>query len=109
MHNNMNRRTFLLRVSQRSGYPIEVISEIFDVILSEIEHVVLEGYRLLLREFGAFFLAEHKGHKVQYSKTGRVDDYLVFKFSVSEKFNQRLREAKRVIEREEKDIESHRA
>lgn len=98
--NKMNRDALLKRVASRTGYPSAVVRRVYDVLLSEIEHSLLEGYRVSLVSFGQFFLTRHKGHHVQFGNSSDVEDYLIFRFSPSSCFNDRIREADRALRRD---------
>lgn len=96
----LNRDAFLKRVMVRSGYPYETVRCIYDVILSEIEHSLLDGYQVSFVNFGRFYLTRHKGHRVQFGHDSNVEDYLVFRFHPSSTFTKRIREADRTLRRD---------
>lgn len=99
----VNKEDFLERVASRLQIDSPdgevnlkakfTVSEVYDAMIAEVEHVVRSGCRLSLTGFGSFYAQMHKGHPVQFGdQIKKVADYPVFKFSASNVLNKRLRD-----------------
>lgn len=85
----ISKRDFISRVAARSGYPIRLVAEIYEVLLTELMESANRGETVVLTGFGRFYRQDHKGHKVRFGES-QIDDYAVLKFSASRGINRRL-------------------
>lgn len=84
----VSKREFLARVATRSDIPARTVIRVYEAILDELKDTVRGGSTLMLTGFGKFYRQKHKGHRVQFSKTGdAIDHYWVLKFSATRSVN----------------------
>lgn len=89
----INRTDFLRNVSKRSGMTYAETNHLYDAMIEEIKETMRQGKRLTLTGFGNFYISKHKGHPFQFDKNnGKVEDYVVFKFSSSNALSKEFRE-----------------
>ena len=93
LKSKISKKDFLRSVAKNNGFTIIETTRIYDAIVDELYKSVAEGTNVSLTGFGAFYLHKHKGHPVQFEGNNAVKDYVVFKFSASDVFNKRLRDA----------------
>lgn len=88
----VSKKKFISAVAKRSGYPVRVVTLVYDAVLAELMSVVSRGDQLMLTGFGRFYGQKHKGHRVQFADGGRerIDDYSVLKFSATRDVNRQL-------------------
>lgn len=88
----INKVTFIDILAKQHDMDRKDVERCYDIVINGIRDVVLKGNILSLYNFGSFYLQEHKGHKVQFSKSDEImNDYLVFKFKTSKSLNQKIR------------------
>ena len=84
----VSKREFLARVATRSEIPARTVIRVYEAILDELMDTVRGGSTLMLTGFGKFYRQKHKGHRVQFSKSGdAIDNYWVLKFSATRSVN----------------------
>lgn len=90
--NRVSKKKFISAVAKRSGYPVRVVTLVYDAAIAELLDVVKRGDQLMLTGFGRFYGQKHKGHRVQFADDGqkRIDDYSVLKFSATRDVNRQL-------------------
>lgn len=88
-HDRVNKREFIARVARSSGYPISVVSVVYESLFEELTEAVRDGEDVVLTGLGRFYRQDHKGHKVRFGRND-ISDYCVLKFSASRSVNRRL-------------------
>ena len=100
MNQKIKKADVLQAVADKTNMPIGDVEKVYDAFINEIESMTLSGKDVVLKGFGTFSLKMHKGHPVQVDfnkkrdggESKSISDYVVFKFSSSQGFTERLRE-----------------
>lgn len=89
--NRVSKKKFISAIAKRSGYPVRVVTSVYDATIAELLAVVSRGDQLMLTGFGRFYGQKHKGHRVQFADgQKRISDYFVLKFSATREINRKL-------------------
>lgn len=88
----VSKREFQARFARRAGVSLPMAKKVYDAMIEELVELVGRGHRVTLTGFGKFYMQEHKGHSVQFSRDKRVDDYAVLRFSSTTELNKRIKE-----------------
>lgn len=92
----LNREAVVVAAAKKAGTTVEDMAEYMMAIEDVIREAALEGKVVSLMGFGTFYVQRHKGHPIQFAKdVNHVKDYLVYKFSAADVWNETLRERDR--------------
>lgn len=92
----LNREAIVIEAARRAGTTVEDMTEYMNTIENVIRDAAKEGKIVSLIGFGTFYVQRHKGHPIQFAKdVNHVKDYLVYKFSAADVWNETLRELDR--------------
>lgn len=66
-------------------------TDMYELFMDVLTDELIKGNPIILTGFGNFELKPHRGHRIGFSDSDRIDDYLIVKFDASNVFNRRLR------------------
>lgn len=90
----LNREDIVERAAKKCSLSQSEILEAVLAFEDVMKEMALEGHMVCLTGFGKFYLQRHKGHPIQFADgKSRTPDYVVYKYSASNVWNNTLREA----------------
>lgn len=94
--NKVNKEEFIVLAAKKCDMSIADMTKAFDMFQEVIEEQAAAGKVISLTGLGKFYVQRHKGHPVQFGvPQDKVSNYVVFKYSASNVFNEKLRKIDR--------------